>query len=126
MRAGGPPVILGQRGSGTLLGLALLATLATLGSGAVIVSMGFVEASRVQGVANQASLAASDVSRGVAPGHPCRVASQIVTAAQYRMGRCEVRGGEALVTVTGVWWSMPIEKRARAGPLPHPVFVEGR
>jgi secretion/DNA translocation related TadE-like protein len=124
VRTGGAPVTSGQRGSGALMGLALLAGIVSLGSGGMMVTMGLVEAARVQVAANQASLAASDVSRGLVPGHPCRVASQIVTMAGYRMGGCEVRVGEARVSVSGMWWSMPIEKRARAGPLPHPVFVD--
>jgi secretion/DNA translocation related TadE-like protein len=120
--SGGAPVIIGQRGSGTLMGLALLAGITILGSSAVFVTMGLVEASRVQVAANQAALAASDVSRGVVPGHPCRMASHLVNAAGYRVGRCEVGGGEARVMVSTVWWSMPVEKGARAGPTPHPVF----
>jgi len=114
----------GQRGSGTLLGLAILSVIAIVGSLAIAVTSGLNEARGVQAVANQAALAASDVSRGVVSGHPCRVASSLVTASGYRLRGCDVSHGKAWIVVGGLWWGIDISKRAHAGPPDHPVFRE--
>ena len=114
----------GHRGSGSILGVAVIATVALLGSSALAVSDALTEADRVQRVANQAALAASDVARGLAPGIPCRVASAIVTEAGVRVARCEVDGEIAVVEVAGSWWGMSLAKRAAAAPVRHSVFAE--
>lgn len=114
-----------ERGSGTVLGLGLLAAVVILGGGGLAVSTGVVHARYAQAVANQAALAASDVARGLAPGHPCRVARSLVSEAGFRLGQCDVETGVARVAVEGQWWGMGVAKRARAGPIPHPVFGDG-
>jgi len=115
----------GARGSGSVLGVAVLAGVIIIGSFSTAVVSGLAEARRVQGVANQAALAASDVSRGIVSGFPCDVARAIVAGAGYRMVTCEVGDGEARVSVGSNWWTLPIDKRARAGPIPSPVFGLG-
>lgn len=124
MWAGGAPVRLqaGETGSGTILGLATLAATVVLGTSALLVAGGFVEAQLVQVSANQAALAASDVARGAVAGHPCAVASGLVGAAGYRVDSCETSDGFARIIVVSTWWGLAVEKRARAGPPPHPVF----
>lgn len=114
----------GHQGSGSILMVAVMTTVALLGSSALAVSDALTEADRVQRVANQAALAASDVARGLAPGIPCRVASAIVAQAGVRVARCEVDGGIAMVEVAGSWWGMSLAKRAAAGPASHSAFVE--
>jgi hypothetical protein len=111
-----------QRGSGTLMALAILAVISLLGSSAIAVTIGLNEARSVQAVANQAALAVSDVSRGVVSGHPCRIASSLVSGAGYRLQACDVADGKAWIVVTGQWGGMGIEKRAHAGPPDHPVY----
>ena len=127
MRIGGYPVTAtcGERGSGTLLSFTILAVTVLVGSLAIAVTSGLNVARNGQVAANQAALAASDVSRGVVPGHPCRVASALVSEAGYRLGGCDVAEGKAWIVVTRTWWGMAIEKRAHAGPAEHPVFREG-
>ncbi len=115
----------GARGSGSVLGVGVLAAVVIVGSSSAAVVGGLAEAGRVQGVANQAALAASDVSRGVVSGFPCDVARAIVSSAGYRMVTCEVGDGEARVSVGSTWWTLPIDKRARAAPIPTPVFGLG-
>jgi secretion/DNA translocation related TadE-like protein len=115
----------GARGSGSVLGVAVLAGVIIIGSSSTAVVSGLAEARRVQGVANQAALAASDVSRGIVSGFPCDVARAIVAGAGYRMVTCDVGDGEARVSVGSSWWTVPIDKRARAGPIPSPVFGLG-
>jgi len=118
--------VVGERGSGTLLGLAILAGIALIGSLAIAVTSGVNQARSVQVVANQAALAASDISRGVVPGHPCRVASSLVSGAGFRLLSCEVDQGKAWIVVGSAWWGLDIEKRAHAGPADHPVFRESQ
>jgi hypothetical protein len=114
-----------SRGSGTLQAVALVAASALLGSSAIAISSALVHAAAAQAVANQASLAASDVARGIVPGIPCRVARALVAEAGFSLGRCEISGGEAAVVVQGQWWGLEVSKRARAAPPPHPVFGGG-
>jgi len=116
----------GQRGSGTLMGLAILAVIVLLGSSAIAVISGFNQARNGQAVANQAALAASDISRGVVPGHPCRVASSLVGGAGFQLLGCDVNQGKAWIVVGGQWWGLDIKKRAHAGPPDHPVFQESQ
>ena len=114
----------GERGSGTLTGLSILAIAVLAGSGAIAVTSGLNVARHAQAVANQAALAASDISRGVVPGHPCRVASSLVSGAGFRLLTCDVEQGRAQIVVDGEWWGIGIQKRAHAGPPDHPVFRE--
>jgi secretion/DNA translocation related TadE-like protein len=111
-----------ERGSGTILGVGMLAAVALLGGGAVAISTAVVHATHAQTVANQAALAASDVSRGLVPGYPCRVASALTTDAGFQLLQCDVVTGQARVVVGGTWWGLGVSKRAMAGPPPHPVF----
>jgi hypothetical protein len=106
------------------MGIALLAVIALVGSSAIAVTSGLNQARHTQAVANQAALAASDVSRGVVPGHPCRVASALISGAGFRLLGCDVENGKARISVGGAWWGIDIEKRAHAGPPDHPVFRE--
>lgn len=99
-----------------------MAAVALLGGGGVAISTAVVHATHAQTVANQAALATSDVSRGLVPGHPCRVASALVVEAGFRLRHCDVVAGQARVVVAGTWWGLEVSKRALAGPLPHPVF----
>jgi secretion/DNA translocation related TadE-like protein len=114
--------LVGQRGSGTLLGLALIAGTIVMGSAGVVVTSALVEAKHLQEVTNQAALAASDVSRGITPDRPCEVARALVNQAGYRLEDCETRAGSARIVAGGSWWDMPLRKRALAEPVDHPVF----
>lgn len=124
MWIGGSPVtaICGDRGSGTLMGLTILAVAVLIGSLAIAVTSGLNVARLAQAAANQAALAASDISRGVVPGHPCRVASSLVSGAGFRLLGCDVERGKARIVVGSQWWGIDMEKRAHAGPPDHPVF----
>jgi secretion/DNA translocation related TadE-like protein len=126
VRTRGSPAMIrrGNRGSGSILGVAVMAAVALLGASALAVSEALAEADRVQRVANQAALAASDVARGLAPGISCRVASAIATQAGVRIARCEVDGAIAVVEVAGSWWGMSLAKRAAAAPADHSVFAQ--
>ena len=106
------------------MGLTILATIVLFGSSAIAVTSALNVARDGQAVANQAALAASDISRGLVPGHPCRVASSVVSEAGFRLVRCDVERGKAWIVVGGEWWGIDIQKRAHAGPLDHPVFRE--
>jgi len=119
-----PPAPVGQRGSGTLLGLGLIAATVTLGGGGVAVTAALAEAHRVQIVANQAALAASDVSSGVVPGFPCEMAGVLIRHAGLVLEHCEIRGSTSRIVASGSWWQMPIKKRALAAPANHPVFQD--
>jgi secretion/DNA translocation related TadE-like protein len=115
-----------QRGSGTVSGLGIIVGVVSFGMLGLGVSAGLVEAKTAQTVSNQAALAASDVSRGVVAGHPCRVASSLVREAGFQLLGCDVDHGKAWIVVGGQWWGIDIEKRSHAGPADHPVFLDSQ
>lgn len=119
---------LSDRGSATIMGVALLAVLAL---GATVVAM-TVQASQLrsytQGVADVAALAAAheardarangELSRGGAgvSSHVCVAANEVVERNGLRLGHCEVhRSGAVTVEVIGERGPWTLARRARAG-----------
>ena len=113
-----------ERGSGSLLAVAILGALVVLGSSTLAI-MGVVQqATRAQLVANLAALAASDTSMGVVSGEPCSVARAVVTSAGFRVSQCEVLAGISRVVVVSNEGILPVEKRASARPQRLPGWEE--
>ena len=108
----------GERGSGVVLAVAIVAATVVLAT--AMVGLGAVLAIRqhVIGGADAAALAGADAAIGIAPGDPCAVAAHVAAAGGIRLGECAVDG--LVVTVTGVGSAagIPIPVRSRAGPPP--------
>ena len=115
-----------ERGSGTVLGLALLLVgILACGAIALILSAGHA-ATRAGTAADLAALAAADTARGLREGEPCAVAVQIAGSNGAGVEHCALQGGQ----VVQVSVSLPVgftfaglnvyqaRATARAGPPP--------
>ena len=81
---------LGETGSGTILGLGLIAMLVSLFAVLHVPIEGLVARARAQVAADQGALAAADSLRGLATGIPCEVAALVVAQNQAELAICQV------------------------------------
>lgn len=114
-----------ERGSGTVLALALIGVLLALVAGIGVVVDAHRSVIRVQSVADLAALAASDIDRGVAVGRPCRDARGIVRQHGLHPAFCAVEDGRARVQVRGSVWGVPVVREAVAATPGGGVWPEG-
>ena len=113
----------GQRGSGVVLAVGLMAVAVLLGGVAVATVDLLRSADRAQKVANLAALAASDVAIGVVSGRPCVVARDVAREQQMELDVCEVTGSVATVSISLKRHGVTIQKRAAASPQPTGVWA---
>ena len=117
---------MGNRGSGTVLALALMGLIAALFSAMVLVVGAQQKASRVQVVADLVALGASDIDRGVVVGRPCRDARALGRDNGAAVVDCDVENGVATVSVRGVVYGFTVVKTATAAPAVDDVWQERR
>ena len=108
----------GERGSGSVLVVALLGALFTLTAVLVPVLALLPVSQSVQGAADAAALAAADVASGLVPGVPCVTAARAAELNGARLVACSVDGLIATVAVSRTAGGFSISSRARAGPAP--------
>ena len=113
----------GQRGSGAVLAVGLMAVAVLLGGVAVATVDLLRAADRAQKVANLAALAASDVAIGVVSGRPCVVARDVAREQQMELDVCELSGSVATVSISLKRHGVTIQKRAAASPQPNGVWA---
>lgn len=107
-----------DRGSGSVLAVALLGALVTL-TAVLMPLLALLPAHQsAQGAADAAALAAADVASGLMPGVPCDTAARAAELNGSRLAACTVDGLIATVTVARTVGAFPISSRARAGPAP--------
>jgi secretion/DNA translocation related TadE-like protein len=105
-----------DRGSGSVLAVALLGVVVLAGSAALL-ALGTLAAQQgVQGAADAAALAAADTLSGREAGYPCENASRAAVLNQASLATCRMDGLIAAVTVTRAWSRLELSARARAGP----------
>ena len=105
-------------GSGTVLGLALVAlALAGLVSSNLAVYRLFA-AEKLQAQADQIALAAADSLRGLATGYPCEVADQFAHMYMVKIAFCRIVGFECFLRLQSDRYGIQLEATARAGPPP--------
>ncbi|TFD91160.1 helicase [Cryobacterium lactosi] len=107
-----------ERGSGSVLVVALLGALVTLTAVLVPVLALLPTHQSVQGAADAAALAAADVASGLMPGVPCETAARAAELNGARLAACTVDGLIATVAVARTVGVFPLSSRARAGPAP--------
>nr|RZI37115.1 hypothetical protein BJQ95_00458 [Cryobacterium sp. SO1] len=107
-----------ERGSGSVLAVALVGALVTLTAVLVPVLALLPAHQSVQGAADAAALAAADIASGLIPGVPCDTAARAAELNGARLAACTVDGLIATVTVARTVGVFPISSRARAGPAP--------
>ncbi|WP_344792713.1 Rv3654c family TadE-like protein [Gryllotalpicola daejeonensis] len=109
-------VIANERGSGTVLGVAVLGAV-TLVTGAGLVALGALAAQQTaQSAADAAALAAADTLSGRAAGFACENAERAAALDQASLASCETDGLVAVVSVSRNWSRFELTARARAGP----------
>lgn len=110
------PKLLENRGSGTILGLALaLATLTALfASNLAIFALYSTEKLQVQ--ADQIAVAAADSTRGLSTGYPCQSADQIATMYMVLLDTCRIVGFDSFIRLRSVVAGIEIQAVSRAGP----------
>ncbi len=111
-----PPAV--DRGSGTVLTVALVAAVALVATAAIGLGVGLAARQRVLAAADAAALAAADVASGAAPGDPCRAAAKVAAADGARLDACVADGLVLTVAVGGSVSGIPLTARATAGPPP--------
>ena len=107
-----------DRGSGSILAVAILGALFAVTAVLVPVLALLPAKQLVQGAADAAALAAADTASGLMPGVPCEMAARAAELNAARMTGCTVHGLIATVSVAGSAGLFPISSRARAGPAP--------
>ena len=105
-----------DRGSGTLLAIALGAAIAMVAATVVPLYMGMAVRQRVIGAADAAALAAADAASGRIPGFPCEVATRIAAANGANLFRCELDGLVVTVGARADFLGVSLVAKARAGP----------
>ncbi|MCU1403444.1 MAG: hypothetical protein JWM70_1768 [Microbacteriaceae bacterium] len=105
-----------DRGSGSILAVAVMATM--LGTVSLLVPLYGVLVAKQQaaGAADAAALAAADVAVGIVAGQPCSVAASLATANGASLGRCQVDGVIVTVTVRVPAFGFEVGAAATAGP----------
>ncbi|WP_189014245.1 Rv3654c family TadE-like protein [Paenarthrobacter histidinolovorans] len=110
-----------ERGSGTMLALALGAVVMALLLGLLLLAQAGVLASRAASAADLAALAGADAARGLTSGEPCEVAASVVGQHNATLTSCVVTGGEIVEVVTELPYPFNVgvaTGHARAGPPP--------
>ena len=109
-------ILLENRGSGTIMGLAVaLATLtALLASNLAVFALYSAEKLQVQ--ADQIAVAAANSVRGLASGYPCQSADQIATMYMVLLDTCRIVGFDSFIRLRSVVAGIEFQAVSRAGP----------
>jgi secretion/DNA translocation related TadE-like protein len=107
-----------ERGSGSVLIVALLGALFTV-TAVLIPVLALLPVNQVvQGAADAAALAAADTASGLLPGVPCELAARAAELNGATLAACSVDGVIATVGVSRSVGIITIGSRSRAGPAP--------
>lgn len=105
-----------DRGSGSILAVAIVAAVLclTLLAEPLIAVLSAKQA--VAGAADAAALAAADVAAGILPGIPCETAGRVAAANGAALATCDLNGAIATVTARTAVVGFVIAVSATAGP----------
>ena len=103
-------------GSGTILALAIVATMVAALVTALYASNYLVHRSRVQAAADSIALAATDSLRGLATGFPCEIAHSLSKVNVVVLDECRIVGFEVFIRVHSIDLTAELIGRSRAGP----------
>jgi secretion/DNA translocation related TadE-like protein len=117
----------GERGSGSVLAVAVVAAVLLLFSLLLPLVAVFSVYQRAVGAADAAALAAADVAVGIRSGSPCVVAAAVAAANTTRLDGCLVDDSTATVRATASALGFTVSARATAGrPTSEPVVPTAR
>jgi len=105
-----------ERGSGSVLAVAVLGAITTVTLLLVPVLGLLVVVGQLRTAADAAALAAADTASGLLPGVPCEAAQRTATLNSVQLSGCTVDGLIATVTATRLAGGLPLSVQARAGP----------
>ncbi|WP_343886438.1 Rv3654c family TadE-like protein, partial [Subtercola frigoramans] len=107
-----------DRGSGSVITLAVIAVLMAVVVLVLAVSTALSEKGQLRADAESAALAAADTASGAVAGFPCENAATASGLGGSEVTACTVEGLIAKVTVTRTIWGVTVTVHARAGPSP--------
>lgn len=105
-----------ERGSGTVLGVAVIGGVLALIMVLAPVYAAFLTRQRVASAADLVALAAADAARGIIPGVPCEVAAAVASANRVDLAGCRLDGPIATIRVVTGFAGLPVEAVSTAGP----------
>jgi secretion/DNA translocation related TadE-like protein len=105
-----------EHGAGSVLTIALIASVAALTALALPLYSALSTRQVVAAAADAAALAAADVAVGIHPGYPCVQAALVASANGAVLRSCELDGLIATVTVERILLGIPARASATAGP----------
>lgn len=106
----------GERGSGSVLAVGLIAAVTIITVVLVPVASGLAGRSSVAAAADLAALAAADVAVGLAPGIPCELAATVASTNGATLRSCTVDGLIVTVVVGARVLGVDVTAAATAGP----------
>jgi len=112
-------VVGGERGSGSLLTIAIGGAIAVLIALALPLYIGLSARHAIAAAADASALAAANVASGLFAGHPCEQASRVASSNGAELSQCDVDGLVVTVGVSGVILGIPVTVAATAGPPPN-------
>ena len=105
-----------DRGSGTVLALAVIFTCIASFGVAQVVALEALTQARLDAAADSAALAADDALRGLTVGYPCEIAKAVALENMANLDECRIVGFEAFVNLQVKSMGIVLNASARAGP----------
>jgi secretion/DNA translocation related TadE-like protein len=105
-----------DRGSGSLLAIALVGSVTALAALGMPVFVGLAVRQSVAAAADAAALAAADVLSGLESGYPCDVARRVAEANAALLASCVADGLTVTVSATRAFAGITVRSFATAGP----------
>jgi secretion/DNA translocation related TadE-like protein len=105
-----------DKGSGTVLSLAMIALSVTCFGITQTVALHLLVGARLNAVAESAALSADDALRGLITGYPCEIAREIASENMVILDECRIVGFEAFVKLHVDSMGIVLNATARAGP----------
>ncbi|MBG6239446.1 secretion/DNA translocation related TadE-like protein [Mycetocola sp. CAN_C7] len=105
-----------ERGSGSVLAVALVAAVLLLTGLALPLNAALTTRQLTANAADAAALAAADTASGLVPGSPCTNAARAARLNGADLGECSVDGVEVRVTASRTVLGVVVTMAARAGP----------
>lgn len=106
----------GERGSGTILGLGLVAAILAGLISANLAASWLVSGQKLRVQTDQIALAAADSARGLITGYPCQIAAQMAHIYMVRLDSCRIVGFESFIRLSSAVGGFGLEATSRAGP----------
>jgi len=106
----------GERGSGTVMALAVVSLSICMFSISQLISVNLISQQRLQATVDAMAVAAADSLRGLNTGFPCPTASQLGLNAGVRLDRCRIVDSEVFISAHSLGVGIVLSAKASAGP----------